>query len=200
MISKLSLQLKVVILILISLGIASFVIGGKKAINPDEASLSFSEFDQVITTPVETISSVQLADYLMKQEHHYNLIDLQGKNSGYQIPTSESHSIKSFLELKIPVNETVFIYSSFETEALQLYYLLLIRGYFKVKILAGGIDAWTAQILQPLKDDIPAEELEHRKRLTNFFGGSIRNESNRSKSVSFKPVVLEKKKKKHQGC
>lgn len=200
MISNLSPQLKAIIAVLVILGIVALAVGDKQPISPNQAALSFSEFDQVISSPIEVISPVELADYLMKQEHHYNLLDLREQGAGYQIPTSESHSLKSFLDLKIPVNETIFIYSANETSAIQLYYLLVIRGYFKVKVLAGGMSAWTSQILQPLKADIPAEALEHRTQLTYFFGGTIRDGNAASNLISLKPIVLEKKKKKHKGC
>ena len=200
MINRLTLPTKIILLLLLLLGIIALAIGDKRPVNPNEPALSFSEFDQVITSPIETISSIELADYLMKQEHHYNLIDLQGEGAGYQIPTSESHSIDSFLALKTPVNETIFIYSANEKQAIQLYYLLLIRGYFKVKVLKGGMSAWITQILQPVKSNIPAQELTHRKQLTRFFGGTITNGNDASGPVSLKPVVLEKKQKKHKGC
>ena len=133
-----------------------------------------------------------MADYLIKQEHHYNLIDLQGEQSSYQIPTAEKHSIESFLAKKIPINETIFIYAEFETQALQLYYLLSMKGYFKVKLLTGGLVAWSNDILQPTLTKIDSDKIQHRREITEFFGGSF---DSINRSLKIKEILFEKKTK-----
>lgn len=163
----------------------------------DELSLSFSEFDEIVLSPIEKISAVDLANYLIKQQHHYNLYDLRKGPTSYQIPTSEQLSIQQVLDKKIAINETIVLYSNNETRALQLHYLLKIRGYFKVKVLSGGVQQWHQEILQPNISRISNEKLAARKELTEYFGGNF---SQSKQSIEIKQISIEKKIKEHHGC
>jgi hypothetical protein len=196
--------LKAISALFIITALSAFIIDKQSNNINHQAVMTFDEFDDIITTSIPMISPVELANFLMKQEHHYNLIKLGSIKSPttkttdhYFIPTTEEHSFESFLNLNIPVNETIFLYSSSEVEAVQLYYLLTIRGYFKVKVLNGGITAWYQQILNPLITDISYTAQEHRKKLTTFFGGSFNNAPG---IFSVENVILNKKIKKHKGC
>lgn len=160
-------------------------------------ALTFDEYDSLVSAPVPMISAVELAEYLMQQEHHYNLVDLQKKDAIYHIPTSEVYSISSFLDQKIAVNETIFLYSETEAEAIQLYFLLNIRGYFKVKVLEGGAVAWFDQILRPNQADIEVSQRVHRKTLSEFFGGAFDSSGDQ---LELREISIEKRHKKHQGC
>ena len=190
-------SLKIVSVGFILLGFVAFLLGERDSNSADDLALSFAGFDEIIKAPINKISAVDLADYLIKQEHHYNLIDLQGKESSYQIPTAESHTVQSFLDKKTPVNETIFLYTQHETEAIQLYYLLAIRGYFKVKVVSGGVAQWHNAILQPNTSFIEEGEIPFRQKLTEYFGGSFGAVGER---LEIKKVLLEKKKKNHHGC
>lgn len=196
--------LKIVSLFFIITALSAFIIDNQPKNQNAQAVMTFDEFDDIIAAPIQMVTPVELADFLMKQEHHYNLINLESKNlssitttDNYFIPTAEKHSFDSFLNLNIPVNETIFLYSKSEVEAVQLYYLLTIRGYFKVKVLKGGIDAWHQQILNPLLSEIIFTDQQHRKKLTTFFGGNFNNVSGK---FSVEKVILNKKIKKHKGC
>lgn len=189
--------LKVLAVSLFLLGIVVVFMGEEPAQSPADPALSFEEFDSLISAPVPMVSAVELAEYLMLQEHHYNLIDLQAGDAIYHIPTSESHSIQSFLERNVAVNETIFLYSESEATAVQLYLLLNIRGYFKVKVLAGGTEAWFDQILSPNKADIQTSQLIDRQNLTSFFGGAFDQTTSKP---GFQNIVIEKQHKKHKGC
>lgn len=186
---------KWVVAVLLLLVATTFILGDRQqAINPQ---LSFAEFDELIEAPVAQITALELADYLIEQAHHYNLIDLRQGAKDYVIPTAESHDIKTFLQQNIPVNETIILYSQHEIKATQLYHLLLIRGYFKVKVLTGGMTEWQQQVLYPNTMEIPAEKRQQRQRITEFFGGSFN-----SSSIKLPPkaINLEKKVKEHHGC
>ena len=83
---------------LLLLGLIVIFIGEESNQSTSDPALSFDEYDSVISAPVPMISPVELAEYLMQQEHHYNLVDLQKEGAVYHIPTSEKHSLNSFLE------------------------------------------------------------------------------------------------------
>lgn len=187
--------------IFILLAGAALLVGQEKTLDPEELALTFAEYDSLMQSPVSSITALELAEYLMQQEHHYNLVDLQSNGGLYQIPTAETHSIDSFLAKKIPVNETIILYSKNETEALQLYYLLLVRGFFKVKVLQGGTTQWFSEVLQPRKSSIAEEDFEKRKKITEFFGGVLLADSE-TEIKTFNPSViqLQKKHKVHRGC
>ena len=102
---------------------------------------------------------------------------------------------------KVPLNETIFLYSQNETEALQLYYLLLIRGYFKVKVLQGGTSQWFSEVLQPKKSAIAEKDFERRRKITEFFGGVLLADSdNEIENFTPSAIQLQKKHKVHRGC
>ena len=161
------------------------------------AALSFNEFDEIIQTPISFITPVELADELMRQEQHYNLFDLRQGAMDYRIPTAEPLTAAQIVNKKIPVNEVIWLYSENESEALQVYYLLLIRGYFKVKVLSAGMQGWRRQILFPNAELIPPNQQVQRRAITEFFGGNF---AKHSANFSPKPVPLVKKQKKHHGC
>jgi len=188
---------KLIAVSLLLLGLIVVFIGETPEQSTSGPALSFDEYDELVSAPVPMISPVELAEYLMQQEHHYNLVDLRSGDVRYQIPTSETHSLSSFLDRRIAVNETIFLYSETDAEAVQLYFLLNIRGYFKVRVLAGGARAWINQILRPTPEDIEESQLAHRQILTGFFGGVF----GQSGSLpEFRKITLEKKHKKHKGC
>ena len=194
-------SLKVFAAIFVLLAAVAIVVGEKKTSDPEALALTFAEYDELIQAPVSSLTPLELAEYLIKQEHHYNLIDLQGSASSYQIPTAETHTIESFLARKIPVNETIILYSKNETEALQLYYLLLIRGYFKVKILQGGTAQWFSVVLQPKKSAIAEGDIGKRRKITEFFGGVLVGDSENEIATFNAPAIqLQKKHKVHRGC
>lgn len=190
-----SKPLKYVTSIFLVLGLIAFLSGDKKTLDLDELTLTFLDFDDLIKSDVTSYSSIELADYLMKQEHHYNLIDLS--DAKYQIPTSERLTIDSLLLKNIPVNETIILYSNSETEALKAYYLLQIRGYFKVSILTGGMQSWESDILFPSLVLLDEKKKAERIKLTTFFGGTI---SNKGSTKEFKKISFSKKHKTHKGC
>jgi rhodanese-related sulfurtransferase len=201
---KVSNGLKIISALFIITAFTAFIMDRQPKHQNHQAVMTFEEFDDIIAVPIPMVSPVELADFLMKQEHHYNLINIQSENISadkttehYFIPTAEGHSYESFLKLNIPVNESIFLYSKSEAEAVQLYYLLVIRGYFKVKVLKGGIDAWHQQILNPIISDIIFTDQEHRKKLTTFFGGNFNNVAGK---FSVEKIILNKKIKKHKGC
>jgi hypothetical protein len=188
---------KLIAVSLLLLGLIVVFIGDTPNQSTSDPALSFDEYNDLVSAPVPLISPVELAEYLMQQEHHYNLIDLQEKGAIYQIPTSEAHSLNSFLDQKIAVNETIFLYSESEAVAVQLYYLLNIRGYFKVKVLAGGTAAWSDQILRPNLAGIEESQLARRQELTEFFRGVYDQSGNQ---LELRNIILEKQHKKHKGC
>ena len=132
-------------------------------------------------------------------ESFYNSTHLSGDDLStvLSIQTSEDYSIGSFLEKKIAVNETIFLYSESEAAAVELYSLLNIRGYFKVKVLAGGVDAWFDQILQPKQASIEPSQLARRQKTSSFFGGTFDSSGDR---LEVRKISIEKRHKKHQGC
>ena len=190
-------SLKILAIVLLVLGALAFVLGDRAPQDADSIALTFAEYDEIIQAPVTTMTAVELAEYLMAQEHHYNLIDLQPGEAEYRIPTADVDTIAGFLAKEVPVNETIILYAETETEALQLYYLLVIRGYFKVSVLQGGLKQWYADILQPEQHTIAPEQLQKRQQLTEFFGGAFKQAG-----YDFTPrnIQLEKKNKEHHGC
>lgn len=195
--SKLNISLAI---LLILLGVIALIIGDKQETTDDQIALTFAEYDQVISEPIVQIESLQLAEMLMRQSEFYHLFDLTKAKSSYSIPTSEFSTIEKIIEKKIPVNELIILYSENEQQSIQAYYLLLIRGYFKIKILKGGLSEWRRQILYPTRKSIPTEMLKGRETISQFFGGQVVSSNTNQLPLKNVPIQLEKKVKKHQGC
>jgi hypothetical protein len=68
---------------LLLLGLIVVFIGETSNQSTSNPALSFDEYDDLVSAPVPMISPVELAEYLMQQEHHYNLLDLRKKGAGY---------------------------------------------------------------------------------------------------------------------
>ena len=187
--------LKYVSIVFFILGMIAFISGDKRKIDLDELTLTFLDFDDLIKSDVTKQSSIELADYLMKQEHHYNLIDLTLND--YKIPTSERMTIDSLLAKNIPVNETIILYSESDTDALKAYFLLQIRGYFKVSILSGGLNIWKSDVLFPVLNHLDEAKRTDRNKLTDFFGGVVNSRATKKK---LKEISFAKKHKIHKGC
>lgn len=186
-----------VVLILLAIIAVTLESSQQKEQTPQSNTLSFSEFDEIVQSPISKISPVELAEALMAQQQHYNLFDLRIGEVDYQIPTAESVTLQQVLDKNIAINENIWLYSENETTAIQVYYLLLVRGFFKVKVVTAGMSGWKQDILMPNADLIPGNQKIRRQLISEFFGGSFTSDKNH---FSVKPVQLTKKHKKHHGC
>lgn len=186
-----------VVLFLLALIAVTLELSQPKDQTSQSDMLSFSEFDEIVQSPISKMSPLELAEALIAQQQHYNLFDLRTGEVDYRIPTAESVTLQQVLDKNIAINENIWLYSENETAAIQAYYLLLVRGFFKVKIVTAGMSGWKQEILMPNADLIPDSQKVRRQSISDFFGGSFTNLKN---DFSVKPVQLTKKHKKHHGC
>ena len=57
--------------------------------NGSQSMMSFAEFDEVVTMPIQVISPLDLVELLMTQERHYNLSHLQSMAPKSKISTTD---------------------------------------------------------------------------------------------------------------
>ncbi|WP_196137540.1 rhodanese-like domain-containing protein [Aliikangiella sp. G2MR2-5] len=185
-------------LVFLPLGLSAFFLEERPITDEDALMLSFTEFDELVEQKVRKISPLKLAKLLMEQNQNYFLLDLR-EAADYKIPTSENYDLNLIKQSKWRLNDNIILYSENEAEALQAYYLLMIRGFFKVTILSGGFEAWKKEVLFPQKSEIPAELLKEREKTSRFFGGEL-SDSNSSPPSAPNPIQLLKQKHQRHGC
>ncbi len=191
---------RLVIIASLLLGTSAFILGDKPKPSDDALGISFNEFDTLIQQPVNSIAPIELAKLLQEQNAHYQLVKLDEPDS-YQIPTSAQLTVNQLVKQGWLLNEHIILYAEDTNLALQGYYLLLIRGYFKVRLVTGGLPQWRQQVLFPAKATIPLQQLEFRQQLAKFFGGQLVDTySGTDQQHPLKAIRLDKKQHRRQGC
>jgi len=198
MTSNISNTHKILIVMALVLGGIALLLQDKETADPDQLFLSFSEFNQIIQSEVTVIEPLELAELLMQQKQPYQLINF-GKQNGYQIPTSESLTLNNLDTRKWRLNDLIILYDDNSIQAQQAYYLLLIRGYFNVKVLSGGTKEWLSTVVFPNPTAIPIENLKQREATAKYFGGNILAQAGISPAAP-NPIEIAKKEHKRNGC
>lgn len=165
-----------------------------------------------------TVSTVELADKIIKGITDYKLIDIRDEKEyeKYNIPGSSRIDIVDLEKGDLLKNETYIIYAENDSYAAQAVMLLKAKNYKKVFRLKGGIEEWKKCILFPeLSDNATLEEkqaFEKKISVSKYFGGSpimgAASTDEKKLEVNLpKPVVnapsgapTGKKKPKREGC
>jgi hypothetical protein len=173
-ISKLSTPKKLASLALL-LGVFALIIGNsndrnKISVNAREVALSTVK-DQ------DKIDVITLADWLIKGNADYTLIDLRTEKefSEYSIPTAVNIKMEEILNSNLMRNQKLLLYGIDDIASAQAWFILKSAGYKGVYILKGGMNSWKNQILYPDRAAIitPEDSLkfEKIKEVSLHFGG-----------------------------
>ena len=162
------------------------------------------------------ISPVELANWIIKGNQDYYLIDLRPENEyvKYHIPTAISSPVQNLVNLDVPKNEKVVIYSDDELNTAKGWFILKAEDYKSVNILKKGLNGWKDSVLFPSFSNIKTKQQKEYfakiSEISKFFGGQPQVNSGNVKSVKMvmpklkipKQITLKmhKKKKKREGC
>jgi len=161
------------------------------------------------------INPVELADWIIKGNQDYYLIDLRNEEQygKYHIPTAISVPVQVLLEAGIPKNEKVIIYSDCELNTAKGWFILKAADYKSVNILKNGLNGWRNSVLfASISKNASKNQKKYFAKISEvskFFGGQPSNNINYSKAVKMKmptikmpkQIILKKhKKKKREGC
>ena len=178
-IGKLSTPKKLAALALL-LGVFALIIGNsndrnKISVNAREVALSTVK-DQ------DKIDVITLADWLIKGNADYTLIDLRTEKefSEYSIPTAVNIKMEEILNSNLMRDQKFLLYGIDDIASVQAWFILKSAGYKGVYILKGGMNSWKNQILYPERAAIitPEDSLkfEKIKEVSLHFGGTPRLE------------------------
>ena len=137
----------------------------------------------MIETERDHIAPLDLARTMKGKVENIRLIDLRDSLSyeQYHIPGAESMTLTKLVNGAVHRNENIVLYSQGGTHAAQAWVLLESKNYSKVRTLLGGIRGWNDEVMHPdLRfngDQNRQKEIEERRILSLFFGGSPRMDS-----------------------
>jgi rhodanese-related sulfurtransferase len=171
----------------------------------------------IVQREVDHINPVDLADWIVKGQSDYRLIDLRSKAEydQYHIPSAESVPLAGLPDYGLGRSEKIVLYSEGGIHSAQAWFLLKAMDYKSVYMLRGGLDDWKDLVLFPvLPQNANSEQLAaftRMKEISKFFGGTPRAEAKvktddavlplpklQVPGTSPAPVTTPKKKK--EGC
>lgn len=175
MIMKLSTPWKLAILAGL-LGFIALLIGdpaNKNVIDVNAKEMALSTIKNQ-----DRIDVMTLADWLIKENADYTLVDLRTEKefSEYSIPNSVNIPIESLLTSDLMRNQKILLYGNDDVTSAQAWFILKSSNYKAVYILNGGMNAWKNEILFPkLEAAATAEQtaaFEKVKQVSLYFGGT----------------------------
>ena len=210
--ANLAVRKRVGILAMI-LGIIAIFLGDPY--NRAEAKVNLKEIAMLTPSQIDKVSVYTLADWIIKGNADYRLLDLRGMEAfkKYNIPTSEPVAPPEVIDGDFMRNEKLILCADDDLTEAKTWFMLKAEHYKSVYILDGGINAWRDKILFPA---LPAgADKEQKARfakisaVSKFFGGqpqtgsvARRTHKELPKLTAPKTVLLKRshKKKKREGC
>lgn len=126
----------------------------------------------------DKIDVITLADWLMKGNADYTLIDLRDAKefNEYNIPSSVNIKMEELPTSGLQRNQKILLLGDDDIAAAQAWFVLKSSSYNGIYILKGGIKAWKDEILYPkLSANATADQtaaFEKVKQISLFFGGT----------------------------
>ncbi len=126
----------------------------------------------------DRIDAMTLADWLIKENADYTLVDLRSEKEfgEYNIPSSINISVENLLDSDLMRNQKILLYGNDDVASAQAWFILKSSNYKAVYILNGGINAWKNEILFPKLDASATAEqtaaFEKVKQVSLHFGGT----------------------------
>ena len=199
------------------LAIVALVIGN--AGNKNKINVNAKEMALSTIKDQDKISSIILADWLIKEKLDFTLVDLRPEKdfTEYSIPGSINIRMEDLLNSDLKRNQKILLYGNDDISSAQAWFILKSSDYKGVYILNGGMNSWKNEILYPKRNAILTPEdsikFEKIKQVSLHFGGTpqiLNAESTSNVVVTPSPKVLPNlprvtipsgtTKKKKEGC
>jgi len=122
----------------------------------------------------DRIDPVILADWLIKENSDFTLVDLRSEKefSEYNIPTSVNIPIENVLASDLMRNQKILLYGNDDVTSAQAWFILRSSNYKAIYILKGGMNGWKKEILFPTLAVNATSEFEKIKQISLHFGGT----------------------------
>jgi sulfur-carrier protein adenylyltransferase/sulfurtransferase len=172
------------------LAIFALIIGNSG--NKNKISVNAKELALSTIKDQDKISTLTLADWLIKDKLDFTLVDLRAEKefSEYTIPGSINVPIESLLKSDLQRNQKILLYGDDDISSAQAWFILKSSDYKGVYILSGGFSSWKNDILYPKRNInlTPEDSLkfEKIKQISLHFGGTpqvVTSESSPDASV-----------------
>jgi rhodanese-related sulfurtransferase len=200
---------------MLAFGLVALFVG-----NPYRGSkmlIDTQELAMIVGQKVDHVDATDLADRIIQGNIDFTLIDLRDARDydTYHIPTAINMQMAAIDFDLLPRNETIILYSGGGIHSAQAWFLFKARGYPSVYMILDGLNAWTDDVLYPVRSEgLQGEalvEFEKRAEVAKFFGGKPRNAGSASESVEptvlpeapapvTVPVQSNTKRKRREGC
>jgi rhodanese-related sulfurtransferase len=199
------------------LAIIALVIGN--AGNKNKINVNAKEMALSTIKDQDKISSIILADWLIKDKLDFTLVDLRPEKdfAEYTIPGSINVRMEDLLNSDLKRNQKILLYGNDDISSAQAWFILKSSDYKGVYIMGGGMNSWKNEILYPKRNAILTPEdsikFEKIKEVSLHFGGSPQmqmSETTSNVGLTPSPKVLPNlprvtipsgtTKKKKEGC
>ncbi len=164
------------------LAVAAFTLGlvavAAKPVAHNGLVLNARAMDTLVTRGIDAVQPMDLADWIIKGQGGFRLIDLQSPAAyaKYHIPGAENVDVDAISEYPLLRTERIVIYAKDDMRAAEAWYLLKARGYQGVYALEGGLDGWMSTVLFPGLAENPTPEQQRTndrlRAVSAFFGGT----------------------------
>jgi len=162
------------------IAVGAFAAIGGNPYREGRVTIGTHQLAQLAGTPAARVAPVALGDWIVTGRADYTLIDLRSAAdfAAHRIPGAVSVPLASLTARVAPRTEKVLLYAKDDTQAAQAWILMKAFGFKSVYTLAGGLDAWNADVLFPAQpaDEGASAKTEFAKRVAvaRHFGGSPR--------------------------
>jgi hypothetical protein len=158
------------------LGFIALLIGNPT--NKNVIDVNAKEMALATVKNQDRIDVMTLADWLIKENADYTLVDLRSEKEfgEYNIPGSVNIPVGDVLSSELTRNQKVLLYGNDDVTSAQAWFILKSANYKAVYILNGGMNAWKNEILFPKLDAAATPEqtaaFEKVKQVSLHFGGT----------------------------
>lgn len=172
---KLSTSMKLAIVAAL-LGFIALIIG-----NPSNKNFIDVNAKEIALSTIKNndrISVTTLADWLIKGNGDFTLVDLRNEKefNEYNLPTSVNIKMEDLLNSDLMRNQKILLYGNDDAASAQAWFILKSARYQGASILTGGMNAWKNEILFPkLAANATPEQasaFEKIKNVSIHFGGT----------------------------
>ena len=141
------------------------------------ARIDVAGLARTIENEDDHVTAVELAEWIKSQRPDLRVIDVRDSAAfdAYHIPRAERIALSDVVSTPFSRDETIVLYSDGGAHAAQAWVFLRATGHKRVYFLRGGLDEWTADVMNPTlatsASDSARESFEKIAEISKYFGG-----------------------------
>jgi len=151
------------------------LVAGDSRPRAHEASLA--AIGREVEQEADHVDAIELARWIRERRPGVRVFDVRSaaEFEGYRLPGAEHVALDQLARIPLAPADTVVLYSQGGAHAAQGWVLLRVRGHANAWFLAGGLDEWVAEVMEPRPpgDTSLAERERFREasELSRWLGG-----------------------------